>query len=178
MAETVVKKREWEDCCKKIQRKNNLKWENREHMWLRGWNSRPMRYNNWHNQSLQDVIFLTYNMDKLPTCLSFQKNHLQPVICKYIGNWKIMDQMLTWKQGRTLVLHSSNASITVRLRLKHSPHVFSMNERQHTQVHHVPRRAVVVVHKVEGHGNVGMAVIKTKIVLLKKKCKKLLLLYE
>lgn len=85
--------------------------------------------------------------------------------CLEFGNRKIMNQMLTQKQGRTLVLHSSNASITVRLRLKHSPHVFPMNERRHTQVHHVPRRAVVVAHKVEGHGNVGMAVIKTQIVL-------------
>lgn len=38
-------------------------------------------------------------------------------------------------------------------------HMFSTNKRQRTQVAHVPRGAVVVVHKVEGHGNVGMAVI-------------------
>lgn len=44
-----------------------------------------------------------------------------------------------------------------------------MNERQHAQVHHVPGCAVVVAHQVEGHGNVGMAVIKAQIVLWQKK---------
>lgn len=41
----------------------------------------------------------------------------------------------------------------------------SMNERPQTQVHHVPRRAVVIAHQVEGHGDVGVAVIQTQIVL-------------
>lgn len=43
-------------------------------------------------------------------------------------------------------------------------HMFPMNERQRTQVHHVPRCAVVVAHEVQGHGHVGMAVIKAQIV--------------
>lgn len=43
--------------------------------------------------------------------------------------------------------------------------MFPMNEREQTQVHHVPGRAVVVAHEVEGHGNVGMAVVKAQIVL-------------
>lgn len=43
--------------------------------------------------------------------------------------------------------------------------MFSMNEGQHTQVDHVPRRAVVVAHEVESHGDVGMAVIKAQVVL-------------
>lgn len=46
-----------------------------------------------------------------------------------------------------------------RMSLKNLPHMFSVNKRQRTQFYHVPRRAVVVAHKVEGHGNVGMAVI-------------------
>lgn len=51
---------------------------------------------------------------------------------------------------------------------KYLPYVFPVSERQHTQVHHVPGCAVVVAHQVEGHGNVGMAVIKAQIVLQQK----------
>lgn len=62
-------------------------------------------------------------------------------------------------------LYSYKSNTNVSVRLKYSPHMFSMNKRQRTQVHHVPRRAVVVAHQVEGHSNVGMAVIKAQIVL-------------
>lgn len=69
-----------------------------------------------------------------------------------------MEKMPGWALG----LHSLfNGSKTFR----HLPHVFSINERQHTQVHHVPRCAVVVAHEVEGHGDVRMAVVKAQIVL-------------
>lgn len=40
-----------------------------------------------------------------------------------------------------------------------------INEGPDAQVHHVPRGAVVVTHEVERHGNVGMAVVQTQIVL-------------
>lgn len=53
----------------------------------------------------------------------------------------------------------------VWMRLQCSPHVPSMNERPQTQVHHVPRCTVVIAHQVEGHGDVGVAVIQTQIVL-------------
>lgn len=50
-------------------------------------------------------------------------------------------------------------------RLKHIPDMFPVNKRPHAQVHHVPRRAVVVAHQVEGHGDVRVAVIEAQIVL-------------
>lgn len=50
--------------------------------------------------------------------------------------------------------------------------MFPVNERPRTQVHHVPRRAVVVAHEVEGHGNVGMAVVEAEIVLQRNRGKK------
>lgn len=43
--------------------------------------------------------------------------------------------------------------------------MFPMNEREYTQVHHVPRCAVVIAHEVEGHGNMGMTVIEAQIML-------------
>lgn len=47
-----------------------------------------------------------------------------------------------------------------------------INKRPDAQVDHVPGRAVVVAHEVEGHGNVGMAVVQTQIVLGHKRQKK------
>lgn len=46
------------------------------------------------------------------------------------------------------------------MRLKHLPHVFPMKKRPHAQVHHVPRCVIVIAHQVEGHGNMGMAVVE------------------
>lgn len=43
--------------------------------------------------------------------------------------------------------------------LQHSPDVLPVNERPDAQVHHVPGRAVVIAHEVEGHGHMGMAVV-------------------
>lgn len=43
--------------------------------------------------------------------------------------------------------------------------MLSIDKRPDTQVHHVPRCAVVVAHEVEGHGHMGMAVVQAQIVL-------------
>lgn len=43
--------------------------------------------------------------------------------------------------------------------------MLSIDKRPDAQVHHVPRRAVVVAHEVEGHGYMGMAVVQAQIVL-------------
>lgn len=53
----------------------------------------------------------------------------------------------------------------VSVRLGDLRHVFPVYERPHTQVDHVPRRAVVVAHEVEGQGHVGVAVVHAQVVL-------------
>lgn len=40
-----------------------------------------------------------------------------------------------------------------------------MDEHQYTQNYHVIVRFVVVVHQVQGHGNVGVTIITAEIVL-------------
>lgn len=54
-----------------------------------------------------------------------------------------------------------------RVRPRDLRHVFPVYERPHTQVDHVPRRAVVVAHEVEGQGHVGVAVVQAQVVLQK-----------
>lgn len=53
-------------------------------------------------------------------------------------------------------------------------HVFPVYERPHTQVDHVPRRAVVVAHEVEGQGHVGVAVVHAQVVLPQMKHEKMI----
>lgn len=48
------------------------------------------------------------------------------------------------------------------------PDVLSAQEHQEAELDHVPRRAVVVAHQVEGHRHVGVAVVTTQVVLNKK----------
>ena len=40
-----------------------------------------------------------------------------------------------------------------------------MRETQQTELHHVPGCAVVIAHKVQRHGDVGVAVITAQVVL-------------
>lgn len=51
-------------------------------------------------------------------------------------------------------------------------YVLPVYERPHTQVDHVPRRAIVVAHEVEGQGHVGVAVVQAQVVLQQIKHKK------
>lgn len=50
-------------------------------------------------------------------------------------------------------------------RLDVSPHMLSMNQSEQAEVDHVPRRAVFILHQIQGHGHVGVTVVTAQVVL-------------
>ena len=57
----------------------------------------------------------------------------------------------------------------IRVKMIHIPYKFPINEHFECQLDHVPRGRPIILHHVQGHGNMGMTVVTTKVMLIQSK---------